>query len=110
MLTQTQRDLLLFIEKTIDEIGRGPTHREIAAGLGYAGAGAGTARVLNCLQERGYVLIQRWPRRIVVLRPISRFAVFKFDDRTKELETHGRHFEPGATGGPDLRSKCVRKG
>lgn len=84
MLTHTQRKLLLFIEKRLDETGRPPTFREMRAN-GYGDVGT-AHRVVRQLISRGFVSRGHggW-RSLTVLRPITRFAVFKFDDEKKEL-------------------------
>jgi len=83
MLTHTQRKLLLFIERRLDETGRVPTYREMTA-CGYGDTGTVHSTVVR-IAGRGHIEKQRRWGTYKVIRPISRFAVFRFDDEKKEL-------------------------
>lgn len=115
MLTQTQRDLLLFIEKRIEDTGEAPSNREMAEHMGFVlspkNASSNVHRLIQCLKDRGYIVAPYGlPRSIIVVRPVSRFASFKFNDRTKELEFNG-DFKPSRAGREQgLRAKCTREG
>jgi len=86
MITQQQRKALLFIEAEMERTGGvAPSVREIAAHLRYRSTSQ-ARRLLTGLEQRGF--ISRLPgkiRAIEVVRPVSRFAAFRFDVRTKSL-------------------------
>jgi repressor LexA len=86
MITQQQRKALLFIEAEMERTGGvAPSVREIADHFHYRSPTM-ARRLLIGLEERGF--IRRLPakdRAIEVLRPVSRFAAFRFDVRTKSL-------------------------
>ena len=84
MLTKNQRRALLLIEAEVE-------FRELADQLGYKSQT--TARnLLLGLERRGFIRrMEGQDRAIEVLRPVSRFAAFRFDARTKALQ----HFPKG---------------
>jgi repressor LexA len=86
MITQQQRKALLFIEAQMARTGGiAPSLREIATHLRYHGYSQ-AARLLAGLEQRGF--IRRLPskaRAIEVLKPVSRFQVFRFDPEAKAL-------------------------
>lgn len=90
MLTHLQRRAMLFIEAAIERSGGvSPTIRDIAEHLSLHSRGH-AHRLLCGLEERGF--IARLPRRrnaISVVRPTSRFAVFRFNNATKKIEICG---------------------
>lgn len=69
-LTPRQRDVLDFIRSHQGEHGVTPTYDEIAAGIGLSSK-SGIARMIDGLEERGFVtrLPGRW--RSIVLREIA---------------------------------------
>ena len=77
---------MLFIESQIERTGGvAPTVREIADHLHHRSTSM-ARRLLKGLEERGF--IRRLPskvRAIEVVRPLSRFAAFRFDPRAKAL-------------------------
>jgi SOS-response transcriptional repressor LexA len=87
MLTDRQRDLMLFVEAYMDRTGGvSPTLREIKEGVkGFKGESC-VSKTLAALAARGLVR-RNWNyiRGIEVLKPISRFEYLKFDDKTKQL-------------------------
>ena len=89
MLTKQQRKALLFIEAEMERTGGvAPSVREIADHFHYRSTTM-ARRLLIGLEERGF--IRRLPakdRAIEVLRPVSRFATFRFDRKSKALERH----------------------
>ena len=92
MLTQRQREAMLFIEAEIERTGGvSPTIREIAEHLQYRSAQY-AHRLVEGLEERGF--IRRLPHRaraIEIARPVSRFAVYRFNPETKGVEVMTRN-------------------
>jgi len=86
MLTRRLRDTMLFIEGYQDRNGGvSPTVLEIACALRVK-SGSLAKRWVDALIERGY--IRRLPyrsRAILVLRPVTRIAAYRFDTEIKEL-------------------------
>jgi repressor LexA len=86
VLTKNQRKALLLIEAEVERTGGvAPSIRELAEQMGYRSP-ATVRNLLVGLEGRGF--IRRHPnkdRAIEVLRPISRFAAFRFDPKTKSL-------------------------
>jgi SOS-response transcriptional repressor LexA len=86
MLTPHQRKAMLFIEKEMERSGGvAPSVREIADHFHYQSSTPARS-LLAGLEERGF--IRRLPgmdRAIEVLRPVSRLAYYKFDEREKML-------------------------
>lgn len=86
MITPMQRRAMLFIEAELERSGISPTLREIAAGLRARHVGI-AHRLVRGLAERGFIRCLPFrARSIVVLRPVSRFAAYRFDDNAKSLE------------------------
>jgi SOS-response transcriptional repressor LexA len=85
MITKQQRKALLFIEAEMERSGVAPTLSELAGHLRYRSKPA-ALKVLVGLEKRGCIRRNRYERRAVeVVRPVSRFEVFKFDPSTKSL-------------------------
>lgn len=63
-LNDTEKKMLTFIAKTIDQHGYQPSMREIADELGYSGAAYVPRLVASCVQK-GVVREQRGARAIV---------------------------------------------
>jgi repressor LexA len=86
MITKQQRKALLFIEAEIERTGGvAPSVREIADHFHYRSPSM-ARRLLIGLEERGF--IRRLPakdRAIEVVKPVSRFEVFRFDAKSKAL-------------------------
>ena len=86
MITKQQRKALLFIEAEMERTGGiAPSVREIADHFHYRSPTM-ARRLLMGLEERGF--IRRLPekdRAIEVLKPVSRFATFRFDPKMKSL-------------------------
>ena len=102
MITKQQRKALLFIEAEMERTGGvAPSVREIADHFHYRSPSM-ARRLLIGLEERGF--IRRLPakdRAIEVVKPVSRFATFKFDPKSKELERTGRPRQSFSCGGGD---------
>jgi SOS-response transcriptional repressor LexA len=91
VLTKNQRRALLLIEAEVERTGGvAPSVRELAEQMGYKSQT--TARnVLLGLERRGFIRrLEGRDRAIEVLRPISRFATFRFDDKSKRLRRTGK--------------------
>jgi SOS-response transcriptional repressor LexA len=85
VLTKNQRRALLLIEAEVERTGVARSVRELANQLGFRSATTGQ-RLLVGLEERGF--IRRLPRKdraIEVVRPVSRFATFKFDTNKRRF-------------------------
>ena len=86
MITKQQRKALLFIEAELERAGGvAPSVREIADHLSYRSSTT-ARRLLIGLEERGF--IRRLPakdRAIEVVKPVSRFEIFRSDPQTKAL-------------------------
>ena len=86
MITKQQRKALLFIEAEMQRTGgAAPSVQQIADHLHYLSPSP-ARRLLIGLQQRGF--IRRLPakvRAIEVVKPVSRFAAFRFDPRAKAL-------------------------
>lgn len=87
MITAQQHKTLLFIEAYIERKGGvSPSIRDIARHLKHASTASST-RLLRGLEERGMIKRPHGrARAIEVAKPVSRFATFKFNDKTKEIE------------------------
>ena len=87
MITKLQRKALLFIEAEIARTGGvAPLVREITDHFHYRSPTM-ARRLLIGLAERGF--IRRLPakdRAIEVVKPVSRFEVFRFDPESKTLK------------------------
>jgi SOS-response transcriptional repressor LexA len=87
VITKQQRKALVFIEAELERTGGiAPSVREIADHFHYRSPTM-ARHLLQGLEERGF--IRRLPgkdRAIEVLKPVSRFATFRFDARTKALK------------------------
>ena len=86
VLTKNQRRALLLIEAEVERTGGvAPSVRELAEQMGYRSQT--TARnLLLGLERRGFIRrLEGHDRAIEVLRPISRFATYRFDAMTKSL-------------------------
>ena len=86
MITKQQRKALLFIEAEMERTGGiAPSVRELADHFHYRSPSM-ARRLLMALEDRGF--IRRLPakdRAIEVVKPISRFEVFRFDPKSKAL-------------------------
>ena len=86
MITKQQRKALLFIEAEMARTGGvAPSVREIADHFHYRSPTM-ARRLLIGLEERGF--IRRLPakdRAIEVIKPVSRFAAYRFDPERKAL-------------------------
>ena len=91
MITKLQRKALLFIEAEIERTGGiAPSVREIAYHFNYRSPSM-ARRLTMGLEERGF--IRRLPakdRAIEVVKPVSRFEVFRFDPNSKALQRRSR--------------------
>ena len=87
MITKLQRKALLFIEAEMERSGGvAPSVRELADYLCYRSPSP-ARRLLIGLEERGF--IRRLPdkdRAIEVIKPVSRFAAYRFDPERKALQ------------------------
>jgi repressor LexA len=90
MLTRHQRQAMLFIEKEMERTGGiAPSVRELADHFRYRSPTAARC-LLRGLEARGH--IRRLPgkdRAIEVLRPVTRVAIYRFDEGEKELRPAG---------------------
>ncbi len=90
MITNQQRDVMLFLERYMARSGGvAPTIKEIAAHRGNSLSGSCVQRMLLGLEARGF--IRRLPyraRAIEIMRPVSRFEVMAWDDERKALRPH----------------------
>jgi repressor LexA len=86
VLTKNQRRALLLIEAEVERTGGvALSMREIAEQMGFRSATT-AQRLLVSLEQRGFIRrLPRQDRAIEVLRPISRFASFRFDEKSKRL-------------------------
>ena len=86
MLTRHQRKAMLFIEKEMQRSGGvAPSVREIADYFGYRSPTPARS-LLQGLEARGHIRrLTGRDRAIEVLKPISRVAIYRFDERTKSL-------------------------
>jgi repressor LexA len=86
MLTRHQRKAMLFIEKEMERTGGiAPSVREIASHFGYHSTTPARSLLIG-LEARGH--IRRIPgkdRAIELLRPVTRLAVYRFDEKAKTL-------------------------
>lgn len=71
-MTKRQKDTLDFIRQYWADFGYAPTYDAIAAGVGLRSKG-GVARLINALEERGYV--KRFPNRARSVRLVENQAV-----------------------------------
>lgn len=89
-MTPLMHRTMLFLESYAERSGGvSPSVREIAAHLGERVSTSVAARALDGLEKRG--LIRRLPyraRAIEIVRPISRTAVYAWDDESKSLRPH----------------------
>ena len=70
--------------------GVAPSVREIADHFHYRSPTM-ARRLLIGLEERGFIRrLEAKDRAIEVLKPVSRFATFRFDAKTKALRRHAR--------------------
>jgi hypothetical protein len=85
-----QRKALVFIEAKLERTD-GIAHRCVRSPATSITAARPWRHLLQGLEERGF--IRRLPgkdRAIEVLKPVSRFATFRFDWRTKALKRSGQ--------------------
>lgn len=87
MLTHQQHRTMLFIEAYQARSGGvSPSVREIACHLGHKGRTEGVRRLLDGLEERGFIKrLRRRARALEVVKPVSRFAFMSFSDEAKAL-------------------------
>lgn len=87
MLTAKGHKALLFIEGYMARTGGiAPRVSDLADHMGGCRSKAAAQRLMIGLEQRGF--IRRLPARaraIEVIRPVSRFAVFQFDNEAKTL-------------------------
>ena len=84
MITKQQRKALVFIEAETERTGGvAPSVREIADYFHYRSPSM-ARRLLIGLEERGFIRRAK-DRAIEVVKPVSRFEVFRFDLKTKSL-------------------------
>src|SRR5688572_33334682 len=98
MLTRHQRKAMLFIEKEMERTGGiAPSVRELANHFHYHSTSPARS-LLAGLEARGHIRrIAGKDRAIEVLRPVSRVAFYKFDDREKSLQPMSRLSRPSHT-------------
>lgn len=72
MLTRVQRDLMLFIQDTIDEEGVAPSYDEMTEHSGLKGR-ATVHRAVQILKEKGFIdILAKRHRAVEVIRRIER--------------------------------------
>lgn len=82
MLTPSLLKTLIFIESYIAQHGMAPTVREISAGTGRGRVISNTHRILQALEDRGY--IKRLRRRARALEVIKASPpILGFDNETR---------------------------
>lgn len=86
MLTPVQRKTLVFIERfQARSHGRSPSIREIGEGIGNRSVGD-VFKLLDGLEQRRFIRRKAHATRAIkVLKPVSKFQVFAFDETAKEL-------------------------
>ena len=86
MITKQQRKALLFIEAEMERTGGiAPSVQEITDHFHYRST-AGARWLLQGLEDRGFIRrLKGKDRAIEVVRPVSRFATFRFDPKSKAL-------------------------
>ena len=87
MITKQQRKALLFIEAEMARMGGvALSVREIADHFHYRSPTMARL-LLQGLEERGFIRrLHAKDLAIEVLKPVSRFATFRFDAKTKSLQ------------------------
>ena len=87
MLTGQMRRCLVEVERAQWRTGISPSLEELAQKLSYKGSNKASAkRLLDGLEARGFIRKSaNRARAIEVLRPVSKFAAFKFDEASKDL-------------------------
>lgn len=86
MITPVQRKAMVFIEAYQARTGKSPSFRDVGEGLSLSGLG-NVHRLLHVLENRGFIKLRyQGVRNIKVVRPVSKFAVFLFDDEHKQLK------------------------
>lgn len=88
MITPKQRQVMLVIEAEHDAGRPCPSVREIATRIKLRST-SGVVRLLRGLEERGFI-VRRYAcaRAITIVRPVSQFRVFAWDDNAKNLQPH----------------------
>lgn len=85
-MTPMMRRAMVAIEAHEARTGRTPTVRELSVALGYVRSSWICGQLVNGLELRGFIRRPRDPGAgIVVLRRVSHFANYRFDDELKEL-------------------------
>ena len=85
MITTQQRKALVFIEAEMERTGGvAPSVQEITDHFDYRST-AGARWLLQGLEDRGFIRRLGKDRAIEVVRPVSRFAAFRFDPTAKAL-------------------------
>ena len=85
MITAKQREALLFIEAEMQRTGGvAPSVQEITDHFHYRST-AGARWLLQGLEDRGFIRRLGKDRAIEVVKPVSRFATFRFDAKSKAL-------------------------
>jgi repressor LexA len=95
-LTTKQREMLAFIERHLEaNNGIAPTYDEMALGVGVASK-SGVARLIDALEERGYIRRLRNRARALEVVPAEErkhpnvsLMAFHTDDLFRELERRG---------------------
>lgn len=84
-MTPMQRRVMVFIETEADAGRAMPTVADIARKI-KINSNSGVFRLLRGLEERGFI-VRRYAcaRAITIVRPVSQFRVFAWDDATKSL-------------------------
>lgn len=85
-MTSKQRQVMLFLEAEAAAGRPVPTVADIARQIRIASK-SGVARLLRGLEERG-LISRRYAatRAITIIRPVSQFRAFKWDDEAKALQ------------------------
>src|SRR4029079_4298844 len=91
MVTKQTTNALLFIEAELERTGGvAPSVREIADHFHYRSPTM-ARRLLQGLEARGFICrLPAKDRGIEVVKPVSRFATFQFDAKSKALQRYAR--------------------
>lgn len=91
-MTPQQRRVMVFLEAEADAHRPVPTIADIVRKI-KINSNSGAVRLLRGLEERGFI-VRRYAcaRTITIVRPVSQFRVFAWDDDAKALRpSNGVH-------------------
>ena len=87
-MTPQQRRVMVFLEAEAAAGRPVPSVADIAGKLKIS-TKSGVVRLLRGLEDRGFI-VRRYAcaRAITIVRPVSQFRVFAWDDNAKNLQPH----------------------